>query len=676
MWHRLSIRWQLLALLTLVLSVVVTITLGLTYWFDVKERKALALEQVATLGRALQHDLVLAVVNPQADIYADISFRLTGFESVAALAVLDEKAVEIYRHVRSDTVIPADLLQRSSAAPYFSERFLYTRQALLVEGHQYGDVVYLIDLASYRTGLQEQLIGLLVLFPLELAISLLLAMWIARTYTRPFTELAQAMSAADVRNNRFPAVVTREQNEIGVLYRGYDEMIGQITRVTGELTYLSEHDSLTGLRNRYAIEQAMNACLQDAATQSHVLLALDINQFKLVNDNAGHVAGNELLKQIGRICETVVGAQGTVARVGGDDFFALLPDTGAAQGLAVARKLLDAFRDYRFPWDGEIYSVSACIGLVAFRPFEYTLEALQTAVDSAFYAAKAKGHHQLHVYHADDDQVQQYTADLQAAAIIREALNGGASRFELFAQAIMPLQLSTDKVSYEVLLRLRNAQGEMLSPDSFLPTADRYQLMTDIDCHVLWSYLEQATANPAHIEQLDFVNINLAGASLNNAVFQERLRDAIRKFAFPWRKLVLEVTETSAVGNLAKATDFIAFCRGMGIRVALDDFGTGMASFEYLKFLPLDIVKIDGSFVRDMLSDPVDFAMVRYAHEISKLRGQTTFAEFVEREEHVDALRKIGIDYGQGYYIGRPVPLRQWLQASLDSVVMQARISA
>jgi len=216
-------------------------------------------------------------------------------------------------------------------------------------------------------------------------------------------------------------------------------------------------------------------------------------------------------------------------------------------------------------------------------------------------------------------------------------------------------------MSYEILVRLRDARGGLLMPNRFLPTAIRYQLITEVDMHVFWTYLETVMASPQHLENLAFVNINLAGTTLNRVDFQNKVKEAIKTFQFPWDKLVFEVTETSAVGNLAQASDFIQYCRGLGIRVALDDFGTGMASFEYLKSLPLDVVKIDGCFIRDMLSDPLDHAMVRYAHDISKLRGQETIAEFVEDAAHLQELKNIGIDYAQGYHIGRPEPLADWL---------------
>lgn len=672
-WHKLSIRWQLIVLLSLVLSVVGAVTFGITYWFDIKERKTLALEQVDTLTRALQHDLVKALVNPQADVYADISFRLSGFETLAGLALMDANGKEIFMHRRDDAAFKHDILRLSDMEPHFTDDFLYIRKPLEIEGYRFGEVAQVVDLAGYRTGLKEMLSTLLSIYAIELGICLLLAIWIGRSYTRPFTVLADAMHRADVKNNQFPKADSDEENEIGVLYRGYNELVNEITKVTSHLKYTSEHDSLTDLYNRYALEHAANQCLHDEKYECSVLMALDIDQFKLVNDNAGHVAGDELLKHIGRILLTNSSPEAVIARTGGDDFKVLLAGVNEQEAIKQAHQLMNTLREYRFPWDADIFSVSACVGLVAFRPCEYTLESLLTAVETAFYAAKAKGHNHLHVYRPDDDTVQQYSADIVAAAMIREALDSGPSQFELYAQAIVPLQYNHTQTSYEVLLRLRNGKGELVRPDHFLPTANRYQLMLNIDIHVFWSYLQTVTASPEHLNELGFVNINLAGATLNDTLFQEKLKQAIEYFDFPWHKMVLEVTETSAIGNLAKASGFIEYCRAMGIKVALDDFGTGMASFEYLKFLPLDIVKIDGSFVRDMLSDPIDHAMVSYTHEISKLRGQLTIAEFIENETQLKALREIGIDYGQGYYLGEPRPLQQWLASAEHGEKLQAQ---
>ncbi|MDH5184614.1 MAG: EAL domain-containing protein, partial [Gammaproteobacteria bacterium] len=415
------------------------------------------------------------------------------------------------------------------------------------------------------------------------------------------------------------------------------------------------------LYNRYAIERNIAEHLKLEIAGPHVLMLIDLDQFKLINDAVGHVAGDELLRQISQICKQVLPANTMIGRVGGDDFYMLFPTTSEVKAVEYARSLLSDLQAYRFLWESGEFNVSASIGLVSFNAHEYTMAALVTAVDTAFYAAKTKGRNQLHIYRHDDNRVQQYNDDIQISSVISEALQGGAAQFELYAQDIVPLQYSTSALSYEILLRMRDSKGEMCMPGQFLPTAERYQLMTEIDTYVLWKYLETVCDKHNHIEKLAFVNINLAGATLNHPDFQQRLKAAIEKFDFPWSKLVLEVTETSAVGNLLMASDFIKYCRDIGIRVALDDFGTGMASFEYLKHLPFDVVKIDGNFVKDMLLDPVDHAMVSYVHQISKLRKQETIAEFIEDEEHLQALKEIGVDYGQGYHLGKPRPLIEWL---------------
>jgi EAL domain-containing protein (putative c-di-GMP-specific phosphodiesterase class I) len=206
-----------------------------------------------------------------------------------------------------------------------------------------------------------------------------------------------------------------------------------------------------------------------------------------------------------------------------------------------------------------------------------------------------------------------------------------------------------------------DSEGRFVAPDNFLPTAERYQLMVDIDRYVLSTYLSTVTQYPDHVDRLHIAHVNLAGGSLNHLDFQQTLKQMIVEVNFPWSKLALEVTETSAVGDLSQAIDFIKYCQRVGIEFALDDFGTGMSSFEYLKHLPFDVVKIDGSFIKDMHKDPIDLAVIRYIHEICQLRQQETVAEYVETAEDVAALRQIGITYAQGYYLGKPKPLREWL---------------
>ena len=661
MWEKISIRWQLIALMSLALIMIQAALFAVDFLSDSQQRKSLAIEEANTLSHALQHDLVKAVIDPRADTYSDISFRVSGFESVMMLAVLNSQGAQTLNYIRDGFTPPDNLAISTMAQPVFSDRFLHIKQPLIVDDFQFGEMFFLIDMEKYNTGLMEQLKNRLIVFHVGLVIALLIAWFISKNYTQPFSRLAQAMHSADPETLSFPKVDTSLKNEIGVLYDGYNQLTAEVTAKAQHLKYLGEHDTLTGLHNRYAIEQKIADSLSEDYQQPSSLLMVDIDEFKIINDTAGHAAGDDLLKQISLLLSQSLKQSAELARVGGDDFLILFPGLKETQAAEQAQQLAATLNGFRFTWEEHIFNITCTIGGVSYEPCEFTPQSISIALDTAFYAAKAKGHGQIHFYRHDDEKVQQYRNDVQTVSIIKDALSMGDARFELWAQAIVPLQKKTDQVSYEILLRLKDAEGNMVYPDVFLPTANRYQLMVAVDSYVLWQYLETVNKHPEHIRNLAFVNINLGGSTLNNPEFQDKIRQAVATFNFPWEKLVLEVTETSAVGNLALASDFIQYCRKLGMRVALDDFGTGMASFEYLKHLPLDVVKIDGSFVRDMLDDPVDRAMVSYVNDISKLRNQETIAEFVEYEEHVIQLKEIGIDYGQGYHLEKPKPLKAWL---------------
>lgn len=655
MWQRLSIRTQLTLLMVLLLTFVELGTLSLVNWFDIKERQSIATEQADTLGRSLNNDLLSALLNTNADILSNINFRIEGFKSVDAIQLFNKENKAIFSYGNNMYISDEISSSLELDIPHVdSSGRLFIKRSVSADDYVYGAAIIVINPEQYNTRIKENFITLLWIFPVELFIGIIIAWRISLRYSKPFETIATAMQENDIENNKFKNVETTFKNEIGLLFNGYNKMISKIIKTTKVLRYQSHHDSLTGLYNRFAIEKEIESVLQDESLKSNVLINLDLDQFKAVNDSAGHVAGDELLKILAHALKQNVPPDSVIARVGGDDFFILLKNTEYQEGIETAKSLLQELSDFRFVWQAETLSISASIGLVVFHPFEYTLTNLIKAADIAFYNAKAKGQNKLHVYDENDKDEKQLSSEIQIAGYIKEALKDGPARFELYAQDIVPLQRDSAKVSYEILIRMFDSHGNFLPPDEFLPIAERYQLMIDIDKHVLTSYLDIISANPQHLEELESVHINLAGGTLNQVEFQDCVKEAIEKYTFPWERLELEVTETSSIGNLLQAQEFINFCKQHGIGFALDDFGTGMSSFEYLKNLPFNIVKIDGSFVRDMLSDPVDHAMIRYTHEISKLRNQETVAEYVETEADVNELRKIGITYGQGYFLGKP----------------------
>ena len=470
------------------------------------------------------------------------------------------------------------------------------------------------------------------------------------------------MKNSDIQQGQYVEVTETSENEVGQLFNGYNQMLSKIESTTEELRFQSQHDALTGLYNRFYIEDQINRVLLDENVGLSALIMLDLDQFNLINNSAEFLAGDELLKMVSNHCQQHLPQNVSLARIGGDDFYLLVEDINEADLTALLNEIIEELKDFRFSWEGQAYSVSASMGAVLFRPNQYTQEELIKAVNNAFQAAKSKGRGKYEVYLECTKASLQYEQDIKIARAIKDALSGERSaNFELFAQPIVPLQEPSEKYSYEILLRMKGSEGELISPGEFLPTAERYQLMAEIDSFVLWRYLELVSKHRQHLEKLHIAHVNLSGASLNNPDFQARLKQAVDHFQFPWHKLGLEVTETSAVGNFNQARAFIEYCKNLGIGLALDDFGTGMSSFEYLKSLPFDVVKIDGSFVKDMHTDPTDKAVIRYIQEISALRNQKTVAEYVETEDDVNVLREIGITYGQGYHLGKPKPLSEWL---------------
>lgn len=663
-WKQLSIRTQLIVLMTLLLVIIELGTLLLVNWFDQQERRNIAIEQAETLGRSMNNDLLRALVSPGADTYSDIAFRLSGFTSVDALVLYNENNKPVFSHGDIEHINKEEAMKLLLDQSFFTrEGRLFLKLPVQADDFIFGQVLIVINPEHYQTGLREHFLTLLLIFPLLLFIGLIIAWRMSRLYTLPFQALAHAIEHNDVEKNIYNKVDTQARNEIQTLFNGYNGMIEQIEKTTALMNYRSRHDSLTGLFNRYAIEQEIISALKNPldSSQYHALLNIDLDQFKLINDSLGHTAGDELLKMIAHYFQSHICEHISVGRIGGDDFLLILKDTNQKSAIEYTRHLLSELKDFRFFWEGNAVSISASIGLVLFRPFEYTLDELINIADITFYSAKALGRNKLHVYDPQDHDKEQKDNEISIAGSIKEALQHGPARFELFAQAIVPLQYSDDKISYEVLIRMWDSDDQFLPPDSFLSVAERYHMMIEIDMYVLWHYLETVCKQPNHLKRLHSVHLNLAGGTLNNHEFQEKLKLAIKTFDFPWHCLEMEITETSAVGNLNQATDFINFCRDKGIGFALDDFGTGMASFEYLKHLPFNVVKIDGSFVRDMLGDPFDHAMICYTHDISQLRQQETVAEYVETEAEVNELRKIGITYGQGYFLGKPKPLSEWL---------------
>ncbi len=432
-------------------------------------------------------------------------------------------------------------------------------------------------------------------------------------------------------------------------------------RVEGELAYHATHDDLTGLVNRRTFERRLARVIETArgSHSEHALCYLDLDQFKVINDTCGHVAGDELLRQLGRLLSAQVRKRDTLARLGGDEFAVLLERCSIAQARRVAEKIRAAVAAFRFVWGESSFAVGVSIGLVAVTGESAGPSAVLSMADAACYAAKDQGRNRLHEYREDDDLMARRTGEMRWVARLNRALE--EDHFELCYQPIIALEGREPELTraFEVLVRLREPGGQRVPPGAFLPAAERYGLAVRLDRWVVEHTLGWLERQPAILADLEHCAINLSGQSLGDEQMLAFLVERVRRWPAPAAKICFEITETAAITNLAVATRLIRALRAEGCRFALDDFGSGLSSFAYLKSLAVDFIKIDGTFVRDMAGDPVDREMVRSINEIGHVLGKRTIAEFVEDDTTLELLREIGVDYAQGYGIARPAPLAE-----------------
>lgn len=658
MWNKFSIKVQLIVFMSLIVVAVEVATLFFVLKIQKEENNIYAITESNAITKSLNNDLLKYLLAPSADMLSDINFRLSAFEKIDAMVLFDDSNNPIYKF--GDIKNINEKLDENNTL--FKENHLLIKNSITLNDQEFGSTLLSVDLTSFRIKQEKITYIILAIFPFALIFGIILSLFLSKSYTKPFLNLLNAMRKSDPTKNEIIEVKTNANNEIKELFSGFNNLMNQISLSTKQLQFNASHDQLTNIYNRFFIEDELSLALKTVNEKGYALFHINLDQFKLINESADYQTGDELLKMISSYFKSFLPEDSIFARLDADGFVLLLKNISFEDSKDFLQVSLEKLSDFRFSNKNETFSISACISLVHFKAFEYTLKELLKASFNSLYSAKASGRNKSHIFDKSDENTKRFSIELETAKFIKEALGNGPSRFELFAQDIVPLQYESDKISYEILIRMWDKDGKFVSPLDFLPTAERYQLMTDIDIHVLWSYLEIVTKDKKHLEKLHSAHINLAGSSLNNIDFQTKVKEAIKHFDFPWEKLELEVTESSAIGSFNKANEFISFLKSEKIGLALDDFGTGMASFEYLKSMPFDVVKIDGSFVKDMHTDPTDKAVIKYIQEIATLKNQETVAEYVETKQDVDELRKLGITYGQGYFLGKPRPLSSWLE--------------
>jgi diguanylate cyclase (GGDEF)-like protein/PAS domain S-box-containing protein len=437
--------------------------------------------------------------------------------------------------------------------------------------------------------------------------------------------------------------------------------VTNIRVLSRRLKYQASHDILTKLINRSEFEKRVSAAISLAQSfeGNSAVLYIDLDRFKLINDICGHAAGDELLKQVAKLLRSIVGNMHSVARMGGDEFSVLVGNTNITEAEKIAERILSGLAAYRFSWDEKTFSIECSIGFAEIQPSCDGLTYILNAVDSACYLAKESGRNCIRKYCDGDDTIIERKGQERWIQQFDKAIE--TDGLVLYAQPIVSLDKSKPKrTSIEVLVRMLDDDGSIIPPNAFLPAVERYDRAYKLDRWIIEKVFQYISAHKKQVKELTKISINLSGQSVAEDELLLFIQDKSKEYNIDSSKICFEVTETAAIANLTTAIDLIEQLKNDGFLFALDDFGSGLSSFAYLKTLPVDYLKIDGIFVKDMQTDKVNYAMVKAIHEMSAVLDKQTIAEYVENEAVVELLTEIGVDYGQGFHLGKPEPIENF----------------
>ncbi len=446
--------------------------------------------------------------------------------------------------------------------------------------------------------------------------------------------------------------IFNENNE----FQGYRGVIRSITEeksLLERIAYDAKHDSLTGLVNRNEFDRQLKRVLHNSKDKNEdsVLCYLDLDHFKVVNDAAGHSAGDQLLIRLCQILEDKVRASDIVARLGGDEFGIILEGCPLNNAVTVCENILTNINQFIFEWDNQSFNVSVSIGVAIITENSTNEAMIMSQADMACYRAKELGRNQMHIAHTNDTAIIERSSEFSYVSAITDALNN--DRLFLMKQPIVLVSNVNDEIPhYEVLSRIMDNNDKIISPNDFIRIAERYGMIRSVDRYVIHKAFQYHSK--IHTQNNVVISINLSGNTITDPYILDYIKDELEKSQLNPESICFEITETAAMSSIKKAINIITELKRIGIKFALDDFGSGLSSFGYLKDLPVDYLKIDGAFVKNIVDNEKDRAIVRSINEVAKVMGMKTIAEFVENNEILDILKDIGVDYAQGYGIGKP----------------------
>ncbi len=630
----------LLALLLLILLIVHWLAIHPVEKIYRRVRRLIAgdLETPLEVKGSRELRLLAETVNRTMDLMRRQQVQQDKLNQACEQAFQSKELAEVTLHSIGDAVITTDRDARITYLNPVAEKLTgWSRDEAL--GRLIGEVFFIVDGES-----GERIVDDPVTRALETGEVALLDGY-AKLNARDGCQYAIEDSAAPIRS--------RDGGVLGAVLVFHD--VTEQRRMAEKINFQATHDPLTGLFNRRAFEQKLQSLIEGVDQGNHVLLYLDLDQFKVVNDTCGHAAGDALLNQLGEMMRGHIRTGDHLARLGGDEFAILLCHCPLEQAVRCAEKIRESIQAFRFFWNGNHFSIGVSIGLVPFQSDKQTIEDIMGAADQACFAAKDAGRNRVHVYQPDDRELVRRRQEMNWVAKIHQALERDA--FQLYFQPIVPVRGGCQGIHYEILLRMHLEDGELVPPGAFMPAAERYDLMGLIDRWVITHFFRWLAEHPRHLNELYLAEVNISGVSVSDRNFLDFVIKEFETTAIPPEKICFEVTETVAIANMVTANIMIEVLSKLGCSFALDDFGTGMSSFGYLKNIPVDYLKIDGAFVKGIAQDSIDRALVKSINEVGHIMNKRTIAEFVEDKRILIYLKEIGVDYAQGYGIGKPLPL-------------------
>lgn len=621
----------------------VTGTVGIA--LDITERKR-AEQELETY----RHQLEAQVVARTADLEREIGER----RQIELQLYQEKELAQVTLQAIADGVITTDRDGRIEYLNPMAEKL--TRWSLsLAKGRPIADIFVILDETTRVPQVQVLQHSLTHSVPAHFTNKLMLV-------AKDGVEYDVDVSTAPIHD--------REGNTIGLVLVFRDVTHSRL--ISREVTWQATHDALTGLFNRFHFEEVVVEAIQNIALegQRSILCYLDLDQFKVVNDTCGHLAGDELLRHVADMLRQQIRSADVVARLGGDEFGILLTPCTVEQARAIADKLREQIHEFQFFWEQKSFRIGVSIGLVALTEADQTFDSIMSAADAACYAAKDGGRNRIHLYQANDVEVARQRRERQWSVRIQQSL--ADNRFCLYRQLIVPAREvgGRSQPCYELLIRMIDDDGKLVPPGVFIPSAERYSLMSELDRWVVKTFLDWPgpsyrvrSSKTSSQPQPEMYMINLSGVSLSDAKFLGWLVEQLSHHTERAKQICFEITETAAITNFGQAMQFIKTVKTFGCLLALDDFGSGMSSFAYLKNLPVDFLKIDGKFVEDMHDDPTAQAIVEAINSVGHVMGIKTIAEYVNTPELRKRLWEIGVDYVQGFGIAQPEP---FIPAMLD----------